>query len=100
MHGQLVGRQPVFLNAKKKKKFYENHWGGPIFKLLNKHGVLNVLNMPEDASLACWALFLRVNCVSQKYKKVKLGPLRLRLNFCGVNVGSKTISFTNIIRDI
>ena len=54
---------------------YENHWGSPTLTLLNVHGVLgvpnvlyelnvlimlyvlNVLNMPMDASLACWALF-------------------------------------------
>ena len=61
---------------------YENHWGSPALTLLNVLGVLGVLNvpnvlyvphtcasymcfihvlyvlnMPMDASLACWALF-------------------------------------------
>ena len=46
---------------------YENHRGSPTLTLLNVLGVLNVLNvlnvfnvldMPMDASLACWALLL------------------------------------------
>ena len=65
---------------------YENHWGGPTFTLLKMIGVLGVLNllsvlnvldvlnvlnvlhvlyalnMPMDASLACWALFYSKSC--------------------------------------
>ena len=40
--------------------FSETYWGSPTLTLLNVLGVLgvpNVLNMPMDASLACWALF-------------------------------------------
>ena len=52
---------------------YENHRGSQTLTLLNVFGVLgvlnvlnvlhvlnvfHVLNMPMDASLACWALFL------------------------------------------
>ena len=48
---------------------YENHRGSPTWTLLNVFGVLGVLivlnvlnvlyvlNIPMDASLACWALF-------------------------------------------
>ena len=45
-----------FLNAKMDNFLNENQRGSPTLTLLN---VLNVLNMPEDASLACWALFSR-----------------------------------------
>ena len=36
----------------------ENHGGSLTLTLLNVLGVLHVLNMPMDASLACWALFV------------------------------------------
>ena len=45
---------------------YENHRGSPTLTFLNVLGVLNVLhelhvlNMPMDASLACWALFFSI----------------------------------------
>ena len=48
-----------FLMPKMSCFLYENHWGSPTLTLLNVHGVLdvlNVLNMPMDASLTCWAL--------------------------------------------
>ena len=38
---------------------YGSHEGGPTLILLSVVGVLNVLNMQKDASLACWALFFQ-----------------------------------------
>ena len=39
---------------------YDNHWGSSTLTLLNvliDLNGLNVLNVPKDPSLACWALF-------------------------------------------
>ena len=63
---------------------YENHRGSPTLTLLNVLGVLgvlnvlnvvHVLNMPMDASLACWALFNELS------KKVPVGQVRSGFEF-------------------
>ena len=37
---------------------HEGRHGGPVLALLNVLNLRELLDMPKDASLACWALFL------------------------------------------
>ena len=60
---------------------FENHWDSPTLTLLNVHSVLgvlnvlnvlhvfNALNMPIDASLASWALFVDKDASLLRKKK-------------------------------
>ena len=54
MVGPSVGNL-FFSNAKNGQFLYENHWGSPSLTWMNVFNVLNVLKMPQDPSLACWA---------------------------------------------
>ena len=68
--GRSVGRSlcnPFFLMLEMNSVLHENHQGGLTMTLMNVLSVLSVfyvlsvLDLPMDASLACWALFFYVS---------------------------------------